>query len=152
MSYKLIEVVKKISGQEQQSLYDYADVTTLLATMNNDFGAQVKDDSTASIYCFGIDNETGEKIDSLYYSVENSFFGDDTEPVAVDTSIRNRVYTHNDYENDNIAAYDTERLAIGNYHTKIAGAMRKEECDHAITILIDGRGNFAEFSNWIRPE
>lgn len=153
-SYKLIEINKKTSGQEVQSIYDHTDFTTLIATMNNDFGVQVKNDEVVSVYCLAIDNETGAKIDCCYYEAPVNVVPaeEGEEPVVIETTIRSRVYTHNDYASDNIAAYDTERLALGNYHTKLASAMNKAECHKAITILIDSKGNFVEFSNWTRPE
>lgn len=146
---KLIEVAKRTSGQEAQSIYDHTDLTEAVAAMHYDFGTNVKDDTVVSVYCFVIDNETGSKIDGCYWEEESISTGEETEDI--DTVIRDRVYTHNDYSDDNIAPYDTERLAIGNYHTKRANAMKKAECNHAVTILIDRQGDFIEFSNWERP-
>ena len=152
-NFKLIEVVKKDTGEERQSIYNHTDITALLAAMNNDFGAQVKSDNTVSVYCVALDNETGAMIDKCYYEdlAMTAPAEEGEEPVAIDPTIRSRVYTHNDYADDNIAAYETERLALGNYHTKMAASMNKEECNHAITILINGKGEFVEFSNWTRP-
>lgn len=148
--YKLIEVFKDASGKETQSIYDHTDKNVLMATMNNDFGARVKTDDVVSTYCIAIDNESGMKIDSCYWAMP--VVNQDDTIIEVNTSIRPRVYTHNDYTSDNIAAYESEKLAIGNFHTKKAAAMNKADCNHAITILIDGKGDYLEFSNWTRPE
>lgn len=149
-NYKLIQVVKKVSGQEIQGLYDYTDKTALLSAINTDFGTQVKDTQVVSVYCVAIDNETGAKIDSRFYTTPNEI--QEGEQTNASTAIRHRVYTHNDYSDDNIAAYESERLALGNYHSKKGAAMAKPECRHAVTILIDEKGDFIEFSNWERPE
>lgn len=137
-AYKLIEVVKT-SEKETQAIYDREDLTTALADMKNDFGANVKADATLSTYCVVIKQDTGEKMDGKYWSIPTN----DEEPI--DVAIRQRVYTHNDYAEDNIAAYDSEKLAIGNFNTKSASAMKKADCNFAITVRIDGEGNFADF-------
>ena len=46
---------------------------------------------------------------------------------------------------DNISPYDSEKLAIGNFNTKAAAAMKKAECNFALTIRIDGTGKYADF-------
>lgn len=152
-AYKLIEVSKDSTGKESQSIYSHTDMTALLAAMNNDFGVMVKVENTVSVYCIAIDNENGSKVDGCYWSmpivIEPPTEGGE-EPDIPDVSIRPRVYTHNDYSEDNLSPYETEKLAIGNYHTKKAAAMNRPECDHAITILLDGKGGYMEFSNWIR--
>lgn len=133
-AYKLIEVVKT-SEKETQSIYDREDLTTAIADMKNDFGVNVKANSTLSTYAIVIEQSTGERIDGKYWR---------TNDVTNDFSIRNRVYTHNDYANDNIAAYDSKQLAIGNFNIKAADSMKKAECNYALTVLIDGKGNFAD--------
>lgn len=154
-NYKLIEVAKKSSGQEAQSIYNHTDLTTALAAMNNDFGVQVKDEDVVKVYCLLIDNENGAKIDKCCYPAPRPDMDlvvpEEGEEPAPDTTIRFRVYTHNDYADDNISPYESERIATGNFHTKKAAAMNKAECNHAITILLDGNGDFKEFSNWERP-
>lgn len=128
MFYKLIEVFKT-TEKESQSLYDQEDMFVAVNKLHNDFGAQEKLDTNIGGMCMLINNETGEKVESLAFG----------EPV------KNRVYTHNNFENDNIAAYDTERLAEGNYHTKFASQRSNENCTLALTIQIDGKGDFKNF-------
>ena len=146
-AYKMVYVSKTITGEETQSLYDHTDLTAAYADMENRFGAAMKLDSTASVYAMVIDKDTGECLNKCYWEI-NKFAGDGQE--NINTTIRHRVFTHNDYADDNIAAYESERLAIANFHTKKASAMTKEECNQAITILIDAMGGYQDFSNWIR--
>ena len=149
-NYKLIEVTKKLSGQETQSIYDHTDLTALKAAMDNDFGVQVKDETTASVYCLAIDNDTGEKIGCNYWALPVPEPPYEEEVEIPDVAIRHRVYTHNDYAEDNISAYATDRDAVGNYYAKSAASKRKIECMHALTILLDGKGEFIEYENWNR--
>jgi hypothetical protein len=139
-TYKLIEVVKDTS-KENQSIYDKPDLNTALADMKNDFGVVLKADNTLSAYCVVIEQETGARIDGRYWSASSVDEGE--EPI--DTSIRQRVYTHNNYAEDNLTPYDSEKLAIGNFNTKAAASMIKAECNFALTIRIDGTGKFADF-------
>ena len=138
-NFKLIEVVKT-SEKENQSIYDKDDLTVALADMHNDFGAAVKADTTLSVYCVVIEQATGQKMGGLFYTTSEE-----------NTDIKQRVYTHNDYDDDNISAYDSERLAIGNYNTKLSASMKKAECNFALTIRLDGKGEFADFNAWNRP-
>lgn len=140
-TYKLIEVVKDTS-KENQSIYDRSDVNTALADMKNDFGVALKTDNTLSAYCVVVDQETGARIDGRYWSASVNV-EEGEEPI--DTSIRQRVYTHNNYAEDNITPYDSEKLAIGNFNTKAAASMKKAECNFALTIRIDSTGKFADF-------
>ena len=132
-AYKLIEVVKT-SEKEIQSIHDKDDLTTALADMKNDFGVAVKADNTLSVFCILIEQATGMRKDGKYWHTD----------ADVDYSIKNRVYTHNDYTDDNITAYDNERLAIGNFNTKSASSMKKAECNFALTVRIDGEGNYKD--------
>ena len=136
MSYKLIEVIKT-SEKETPALYDREDLETAYADMRNDFGVAVKQDTTLSVYCLVINNDTGEKMDRLYWgkSVQD-----------VDISIKDRVYTHNDYQEDNVSAYDSEQLAIGNFNTKFAAMLKKADCNFAICIRLDGTGEIKDFA------
>lgn len=140
-TYKLIEVIKDTS-KENQSIYDRSDVNTALADMKNDFGVAVKADNTLSAYCVVIDQETGARIGGRYWSTSVNV-EEGEEPI--DTSIRQRVYTHNNYTEDNISPYDSEKLAIGNFNTKAAASMKNSNCNFALTIRIDGTGKFADF-------
>ena len=153
-NYKLIKVAKKIEGNEVQSIYDYTDdMDALIAAMNNDFGVMVKDPDVVSVYCVAINNDNGAKVESFFWAMPRFTTDPESgEPIENDISIRPRVYTHNDYAADNIAAYENEKLATGNFHTKKAAAINKSECNHAITILLDGSGKYLEFSNWTRQE
>lgn len=130
--FKVIEVIKK-AEKETQSLYDSDDRIEAIAKAKNDYGVSVKDETTLSVYTLVIDNENGSKVDGYYWGAT------DSEP------IRARVYTHNDYEDDNIASYDSERLAIGNFATKSAKSMNNKSCNFALTIRLDGIGNIVEF-------
>lgn len=134
--YKLIEVVKT-SEKEEQSIYDRDNLNTALADMKNDFGVAVKAETTLCVYCVVIDQTTGNKIGGKYWSLTSSV--GDNENLS-DNTIRQRVYTHNDYADDNITPYESEKLAIGNFNTKAAAAMKKEECNFALTVRIDGTG------------
>lgn len=127
-AYKLIEVFKT-AEKESQSLYDQEDMFAAVNKLHNDFGAQEKLDTNIGGMCMLINNETGEKVESLAFGEE----------------VKNRVYTHNNFDADNIAAYDTERLAEGNYHTKFASQRSNENCTFALTIQIDGKGDFKNF-------
>jgi hypothetical protein len=91
-----------------------------------------------------INQETGEKVENLHWMV---LPGPDTG----DVMIRQRVYTHNNYSEDNIAAYDTERLAIGNYHTKLASQRNNAECYRAITIRLNMYGDIVDSDSWTKP-
>lgn len=131
-AYKLIEVVKT-SEKETQSIYDREDLTTAIADMKNDFGANVKLDTTLATYAIVIEQATGELVDKKYWGLS----GDEN-------LIRQRVYTHNDYADDDIVAYDSEKLAIGNFNTKSASSMKKSECNFAVTLRVDGFGCIAD--------
>ena len=130
--FKVIEVIKK-ADKETQSLYNVDDRIEAIAKAKNDYGVSVKDETTLSVYALVIDNEDGSKVDGYYWGAT------DSEP------IRARVYTHNDYEDDNIAVYDSERLAIGNFATKSASAMNKTGCNFALTIRLNSNGEVADF-------
>ena len=126
-AFKLIEITKT-SEKESQSIYDKETLDEAVITMHNDFGVAVKQDATIGAYCVVIDNETGARADGLQW-------GD---------FVKDRVYTHNDKTEDNLAYYDNEKLAIGNYHTKLASQRNNQQITHAITIRLDGSGNFAD--------
>jgi hypothetical protein len=145
-TYKLIEVVKDTS-KENQSIYDKSDLNTALADMKNDFGVALKADNTLSAYCIVIEQETGARIDGRYWSASVSI-EEGAEPI--DISIRQRVYTHNNYAEDNITPYESEKLAIGNFNTKAAASMKKSECNFALTIRIDETGEYADFDKFER--
>jgi hypothetical protein len=66
-------------------------------------------------------------------------------------AVKDRVYTHNDVQEDNVAAYDSEQLAIGNYHTKLASQRNNASINFAVTVRLDGKGNFKDFDAWTRP-
>lgn len=134
-AYKLIEV-KKTEEKETQSIYDKDTLDAAIIAMHNDFGAAVKADDIIGVYCIVIDNTTGAKSDKLHWGA----------------SVKDRVYTHNDYADDNIAGYDSEKLAIGNYHTKLSAQRNTAECNFAITVRIDGKGEFADFDVWNREQ
>lgn len=130
--YKIIEVVKK-ADKETQSLYNIDNRIEAIAKARNDYGAAVKDETVLSVYTLVLDNENGSKVDGYYWS-------------SADTGlIKSRVYTHNDYEDDNIAPYDSERLAIGNFATKSASAMNNTSCNFALTIRLNSMGNVVDF-------
>lgn len=128
-AFKLIEVFKT-EEKETQSLYDQEDMFAAVNKLHNDFGEQEKLDTNIGGMCVLINNETGERVESL----------------AFGESVKNRVYTHNNFADDNIAAYDTERLAEGNYHTKFASQRNNPECTFALTVQIDGTGDFKNFN------
>lgn len=132
-AYKLIEI-QRTEEKETQSIYDKEVLSDAINTMHNDFGVMVKDESVIGAYCVIIDNTTGVEAGRLHWG----------------TIIRDRVYTHNDYADDNITAYDSEKLAIGNYHTKLASQRNKTECNFAITARLDGVGEFADYDVWHR--
>lgn len=144
-AYKLIEV-RKTSEAETQSIYDRDDLTTAIADMKDDFGKALKTDDILSVYCVVIEQATGERVDGKYWILPTVVEG------LSDISIRQRVYTHNDYQDDNLAPYDSEQLAIANFNTKSASAMKKEECNFAVTIRIDSTGKFAEKDVFHRPQ
>lgn len=133
-AYKLIEV-SKTAEKESQSIYDKETLDEAVVAMHNDFGVAVKQDTTIGAYAVVINNTTGEKVDKLQY-------GD---------MIKDRVYTHNNYADDNISAYDSAQLAIGNYHTKLAAQRSNPQCELAITVRLDGLGNFADSDKWEKP-
>lgn len=132
-AYKLIEV-QRTEEKETQSIYDKEALSDAINAMHNDFGVMVKDESVIGAYCVIVDNTTGIEVGRLHWG----------------TIIRDRVYTHNDYADDNVTAYDSEKLAIGNYHTKLASQRNKTECKFAITVRLDGRGAFADYNVWSR--
>lgn len=127
-TFKLIEVFKT-AEKETQSLYDQEDMFVAVNKLHNDFGAQEKLDTNIGGMCVLINNETGERVESIAFGEE----------------VKNRVYTHNNFGDDNIAAYDSERLAEGNYHTKFASQRSNVECTFALTVQIDGKGGFKNF-------
>lgn len=132
--YKLIEISKTVE-KETQSIYDKDDLTIALNEMHNDFGTNVKLDATIGAYVTLINNETAEQVDCLQWG----------EPV------KDRVYTHNNFEDDNIAGYDSEKLAIGNYHTRLSRQRSNKDCIHAITIRLDGNGKYKDFDCYNAP-
>lgn len=127
-AFKLIEVFKT-ADKENQSFYPLEDMFAAVNKLHDDFGAQEKLDTNIGGMCVLINLETGEKIESLS-------FGE---------SVKDRVYTHNNFTDDTLAPYDTERLAEGNYHTKYASQRSNAECTFALTIQIDGKGDFKNF-------
>lgn len=131
-AYKLIQVIKT-AERETQSIYDKEDLKSASDDMHNSFGVAVKADSTLAVYVTIINNETGELEGNLHWLDVNY-----EQPEL--TIIKPRVYTHNDYQDDNIAAYDSERLAIGNFHTKWATYSKKADCNFAIVVQLDGTG------------
>lgn len=137
-NFTVIEIIKK-SDKETQAIYPMNDIIAAKSKMHNDFGASVKDETVLECFCLIIDNDTGAKIDKKYYGENED-----------GSSIRPRVYTHNDFSDDNIAPYDSERLAIGNYNTKIASAYSNPECKFALTIRLDSTGDYADFDLFIR--
>lgn len=127
-AYKLIEI-SKTEEKESQSIYDKDNLNDAVNTMHNDFGVAVKQNVTIGVYAVVIDNETGAKVGSAQWG----------QPV------KDRVYTHNNKTEDNITAYETEQLAIGNYHTKLASQHNNEQITHAITVRLNGLGEFKDF-------
>ena len=134
-AYKLIKVVKT-TEKETQSIYDKSDLKSALDDMHNEFGAAVKSDTTMATYCIVINNNTGDLEGNLYWE-------DETLSIE-EREIRDRIYTHNDCENDNIAAYESEKLLIGNFHTKWAAYSKKEACKFAIVVKLNRMGNVTE--------
>lgn len=134
-AFKLIEIFKT-SEKENQSFHTLEKLAEAVNKLHNDFGAQEKLDTNIGGMCVLINLETGEKVESLAFGEE----------------VRSRVYTHNNYaEDDTLAAYDTERLAEGNYHTKFASQRSNPECTFALTIQIDGKGDFENFDLYQKP-
>lgn len=132
--FKLIEITKT-SEKESQSIYDKDSLNEAVNAMHNDFGVAVKQDATIGAYCVVIDNTTGAQTKVLQWGV----------------GVKDRVYTHNDYADDNISAYDSEKLAIGNFHTKVASQRNHEGCKHAITVRLGSMGNFADYDVYDDP-
>jgi hypothetical protein len=136
-NYKLIEVTKAIvnnSPKESQSIYDKDTLDEAIIAMHNDFGVEVKQDATLGVYCVVINNETGAKEGNVQWG----------------EYVKDRVYTHNNNSEDNISAYDSEKLAIGNYNTKLASQRNNAQVNHAVTIRLDGKGDFADADVWNR--
>lgn len=134
-AYKLIEI-SKTSEKESQSIYDKDNLNEAITAMHNDFGVAVKQDATIGAYAVVIDNNTGQVGGKAQWG----------------ESVKDRVYTHNDATDDNISSYDTEQLAIGNYHTKLASQRSNAQVNHAITVRLDGRGDFADVDVWDKIE
>lgn len=144
--YKLIEVIKTIENEntnESQSLYDFDDKEQGITKLYNDFGVAIKQNNVLSAYCILIDNTTGKTECNLHYPFTALVVAADEWFIP---PIRDRVYTHNDYADDNISAYDNERLATGNFYTKIASARNNPKCNFAIVIKINGIGDYGEES------
>lgn len=133
-AYKLIEV-SKTEEKETQSIYDKAALADAVNTMHNDFGVAVKQDAIIGAYAVVVDNGTGARVDGAHWGV----------------FLKDRVYTHNDATDDNISAYDSEKLAIGNYHTKLAAQRNNANVNHAVTVRLDGKGAFADFDSYTKP-
>jgi hypothetical protein len=133
-AYKLIEVVKD-ETKETPGIYDQDTLEAALIKMHNDFGVAVKQATTVGVYCAIIDNMTGARSDVLQWG----------------EAVKDRVYTHNDVQEDNVASYDSEQLAIGNYHTKLASQRNNASINFAVTVRLDGKGNFKDFDAWTRP-
>lgn len=133
-AFKLIEIIKT-SERESQSIYDKEILDEAVIAMHNDFGVAVKQDTTIGAYAVIVDNTTGARIDGAQWG----------EPV------KDRVYTHNDVTEDNISSYESEQLAIGNYHTKLAAQRNNANVTHAITLRLSGTGEFVDFDSWTKP-
>lgn len=133
--FKLIEV-RKTAEKETQSIYDKDSLNEAIIAMHNDFGAAVKQDENVGVYCIVINNNTGAREDFAQWG----------------EGVKERVYTHNDYADDNIAAYDNNKLAIGNFHTKLASQRSHEGCKFAITLRIGTMANIAESDVWVVSE
>lgn len=131
--YKLVEVVKT-AEKETQSIYPVETLDEAIIRMHNDFGGALKLETTTGCYCIVINNETGNR-------EANAQWGD---------GVKERVYTHNDYADDNLAAYDTNKTAIGNYHTKLSAQRSHEGCNFAITIRLGTTGEIAESDVWTK--
>lgn len=128
--------VQKKTGAETdtQSIYPRDDINTAKADMYNYFGAALKDSTVTDVYGIVV-ADNGALI---------------ARCADVHGGIRPRVYTHNDYEDDNLAPYDTERTAQGNYYTKLSKAMKTEGCKEAVVIHITGSGEFEENTYYIK--
>ena len=153
--YRLITVQKTASSdREVQSIYSYDDLIEATANMHNTFGVALKQSDIETIYCLLVD-DNGDTMDKLSFSgsveVEDPETG---ETIQESYTIRDRVFyisTINGETSINIAAYDNETLAKGNFHTRLASLMNNENCSEAIVACIDGQANYLEFSAWIRP-
>jgi hypothetical protein len=150
--YKLIEVIKT-SEKETQSIYDFDTIEDATARMHNDFGVALKQEGTLATYCVIVDNDTAMCAGICTYPrilSDHNAMGESTDMYA----IRQRVYTHNDFAEDNISACDTEQLAVGNFHTKIATALdkaKKAECDHAIIVRLSKTGEWVDNYCYYKP-
>ena len=133
MSYKLIKITKT-SGNESASATDYNSFTEASTQLHNYFGIEVNKDTSIGVLCILIDNETGRSAKLQW--------GEAVNP---------RVYAHNDYMEDKTYTYETEKEAIGNYHTRIAAQRLNENCKFEITIRFDGMGEVKDFDSWRRP-
>ena len=129
--YNIVEI-QKTSEKETQSIYPADTLEGAVNRMHNDFGGMLKLEDTVGAYCVVIDNTTGERIDGAQWG----------------ESVRERVYTHNDYTDDNVTPYDSNKLAIANYHTKLAGQRTHEGCKFAITIHLGTTGVFIASDVW----
>lgn len=132
-AYRLLRITKT-ADNESAAGYDYDDFDTAMTQLHNNFGIEVGKDTSTGVLCILINNTTGHS-DSLQYG----------------EAVKDRVYAHNDYMEDKVYTYDTEKATIGNYHTRIAAQRLNENCNMAITIRFDGLGNVKDFDSWTRP-
>ena len=132
--FNLVEV-KKTAEKETQSIYPVEVLDEAVIRMHNDFGGLLKLEETIGAYCIIINNSTGAREDFVQWG----------------EGVKERVYTHNDYAEDNVAAYDNNKLAIGNYHTKMVGQRKHEGCKFAITLRIGTMANIADADVWNAP-
>ena len=132
--YNLIEV-KKTAEKETQSIYPMDVLSDAINRMHNDFGGLLKLEDVIGAYCIVINNTTGTREDSAQWG----------------EGVKERVYTHNDYADDNVAGYDSNKLAIANYHTKLAGQRSHEGCKFAITIHLGTTGVYMASDVWSAP-
>ena len=133
-TYKLLKITKT-SENESTSSYDYESFDEAITQLHNLFGIEVNKDTTVGALCILINNFTG-KCEKLHYG----------------EAVKDRVYAHNNYMEDKSYTYDTEKLAIGNYHTRIAAQRLNASCINELTIRFDGLGVVKDFDLWVKPE
>lgn len=142
--YKLIEVTKT-EEKETQSIYDFENLDPAVTKMHNDFGSSLKQEGTLSAYCIVMNNGTGYAEATCVYPMISIF-----DEAMERYKIRERIYTHNNYMSDNLAGYDTEQLAVGNFHSKIASARSNPNCTYALTIRINSFGECVDRNQFIK--
>lgn len=136
--YRLVEIVI-LNDKESQSINDFATETEALASFHSKYGSQI---------CNPYYNaQMLLVLDGSLRTIEHSYHTQDETLVIKPRLIEVKTTTE---EAENMAAYDSNDLVIGNFHTKLGSAMNNANVKIEVLKGIDSEGNEIIYDSWIR--